>query len=72
MKAGVLQAHEDWPTSVLLVLYSAVPGHCVQAASPALANHCAGHVAQTALLELVQALVVAAPAPQTVQFAQGE
>ena len=70
--AGELQAQLDWPVSALLVLYSCVVPHGVQAESPALAKDCAGHVAQTALLEVVQALVVAAPAPQTVQLAHGE
>ncbi len=71
-KAGVLQAQRAWPVSALLVLYSCDVPQGVQTESPALAKDCAGHVEQTALLELVQALVVAAPAPQTVQLEQGE
>ena len=34
-KAGVLQAQLDWPVSALLVLYSCVVPHFVQAESPA-------------------------------------
>ena len=68
----MLQEQRAWPVSALLVLYSCVVPQGVQTESPALAKDCAGHVAQTALLELVQALVVTVPAPQTVQLEHGE
>jgi len=40
--------------------------------SPASAKVCAGHVRQTALLVLLQLLVVIAPAPQAAHAEQGK
>jgi len=60
------------PVSALLVLYSGVVPHERQLVSPASAKVCAGHVRQTALLVLLQLLVVIAPAPQAAHAEQGK
>ena len=52
--SGALQPQLDWPTSALLVLYSAVSGHARQLESPSSEKVCAGHAPQTTLAEAEQ------------------